>query len=600
VATTGNLTATYSNGTAGIGATLTNSGTQVALEIDGVSMTVADRVLVWQQSTQPQNGVYVVTTVGDGSTNWVLTRSSDADTYVPQSDTGLGGGDYFFVSSGATEGFSSFVCTNDGTITFGTTAITFAIFSTVPSYNVTAPLNLTGNTLALTGTVAATNGGTGTATVATGDLLYGSGTNTWGKLAAGAAYKSLVMNGAGTNVEWNAVALNQSGAVSGALGATNGGTGQSAYSVGDMLYSDATNTLAKLSGNTTTTKKFLTQTGTGAASAAPAWGTISGADVTSAVTTATNLAGGGANQIAYQTGADTTGFITAPTTAGTALSWNGSALTWASAGGATLTNDTTTNATYYPVWANSTSGTLTTAYITSTKLNFNPSTGTLAATIFSGAWTGIPSGTVMLFVQTAAPTGWTKSVAHNDKALRVVSGTASSGGTVAFTTAFTSQAVAGSLSSTTATNQATTATNTATTAAGTVGVSLSSGGSVSLSSGGSVSAFTLTTTEMPSHTHGTNLTSANNNYGTGNNNGVLRSSGLLTSATGSSGGHSHGFTNPSYSLTNPSYSGSFTGTSHNHTQNSHTHTQDAHTHTFTGTAINLAVQYVDVIIATKD
>ena len=47
-------------------------------------------------------------------------------------------------------------------------------------------------------------------------------------------------------------------------------------------------------------------------------------------------------------------------------------------------------------------------------------------------------GTVMLFVQTAAPTGWTKSVANNDKALRVVSGAASTGGSVAFTTAFAS------------------------------------------------------------------------------------------------------------------------------------------------------------------
>jgi hypothetical protein len=425
VATTGNLTATYSNGTAGVGATLTNSGTQVALEIDGVSMTVADRVLVWQQSAQAQNGVYVVTTVGSGATNWVLTRSSDADTYVPQSDTGLGGGDYFFVSSGATEGFSSFVCTNDGAITFGTTAITFAIFSTVPSYNVTAPLNLTGSTLALTGTVAAINGGTGTATVTTGDLLYGSGTNTWGKLAAGAGYRSLVMNAGGTQVEWNAVALNQSGAVSGALPAVNGGTGQSAYAVGDMLYSGTTNTLTTLAGNTTTTKKFLTQTGTGSVSTAPDWGTISGSDVTGAVTTATNLAGGAANQIAYQTGSGATGFVTAPSVSGTALTWNGSSLTWVSAGGASIADDTTTNATYYPVWANATSGTQTTAYVSSTKLSFNPSTGTLSATTFNGAWSSIPSGTRLPFAQASAPTGWTQDTSDNanNRMLRVVSST---------------------------------------------------------------------------------------------------------------------------------------------------------------------------------
>lgn len=52
---------------------------------------------------------------------------------------------------------------------------------------------------------------------------------------------------------------------------------------------------------------------------------------------------------------------------------------------------------------------------------------------------GFPTGTLMLFQQTAAPTGWTKQTTHNDKALRVVSGTASSGGTSAFTTVFANQ-----------------------------------------------------------------------------------------------------------------------------------------------------------------
>ena len=56
---------------------------------------------------------------------------------------------------------------------------------------------------------------------------------------------------------------------------------------------------------------------------------------------------------------------------------------------------------------------------------------------------GFPSGTVMLFAQTSAPTGWTKSTTHNNKALRVVSGTASSGGSVDFTTAFASGLNAG-------------------------------------------------------------------------------------------------------------------------------------------------------------
>mgnify|MGYP000048830250 FL=1 len=57
-------------------------------------------------------------------------------------------------------------------------------------------------------------------------------------------------------------------------------------------------------------------------------------------------------------------------------------------------------------------------------------------------FTSIPSGTVMLFAQTAAPTGWTKSTTHNDKALRVVSGTAGSGGSTAFTSVFAARTIA--------------------------------------------------------------------------------------------------------------------------------------------------------------
>lgn len=282
----GNLNATYNNGTAGVGATLTNAGTQTALVLDGVTMSVNDRVLVMDQTNQTQNGVYVVTNIGSGSTNWVLTRASDADTYGVNNPNALDEGAYFFVQEGNTAAFESYTCTTVGVIVFGTTNITFSQFSSVPQYVVNSPLQLSGNTLSLT-TVPATLGGTGTATVATGDLLYGSATDTWSKLPIGSAYKSLVVNGSGTNVEWNAVALNQSGAVSGSLPATNGGTGQNAYAVGDMLYSPSTNTLTVLSGNTTTTKKFLGQTGTGTGSAAPVWQQPAASDITGLAASAT-------------------------------------------------------------------------------------------------------------------------------------------------------------------------------------------------------------------------------------------------------------------------------------------------------------------------
>ena len=209
----------------GVGATLTNAGTQTALVIGGVSAVVGNRVIVNQPSNLYQNGVYTVTNIGSGSTNWVLTRATDANKYGPNSTNAFGQGDYFYVKEGSPGAGESYVCTTVGGIIFGVTNIEFTLFSASPNYTVVAPLNLTGTTLSLTGIVDATHGGTGVGTVAVGDLLYGSALNTWAKLPLGIAYKSLVVNGTGTQMEWNAVALNQSAAVSGELGITNGGTG---------------------------------------------------------------------------------------------------------------------------------------------------------------------------------------------------------------------------------------------------------------------------------------------------------------------------------------------------------------------------------------
>ena len=114
-------------------------------------------------------------------------------------------------------------------------------------------------------------------------------------------------------------------------------------------------------------------------------GTASGLSIggnAATATSATNIAGGTANQIPYQTGVGATSFITAPTTASTALTWSGSAFTWATAGTAvTISDDTTTNATRYPLFADATTGTVSTEYVSSTKLQYNPSTGQLQSTV---------------------------------------------------------------------------------------------------------------------------------------------------------------------------------------------------------------------------
>ena len=124
-ATTTNLNAAYDNGTGGVGATLTNSGTNEALVIDGHSLNSGERVLVKNQTTGLQNGLYTVTTVGDGSTPWVLTRATDAD----NSPTGeVAYGDFVFVQNGGQAGFG-FIVNTTGTITIGTTSISYVQFN---------------------------------------------------------------------------------------------------------------------------------------------------------------------------------------------------------------------------------------------------------------------------------------------------------------------------------------------------------------------------------------------------------------------------------------------------------------------------------------
>jgi hypothetical protein len=102
-----------------------------------------------------------------------------------------------------------------------------------------------GLTTHVSGTLPATNGGTGTATVTTGDLLYGSATNTWSKLAGVATGNALISGGVATAPSWGKIALTTH--VSGVLPIANGGTNNSsAYASGAIVYSNGTS----LTGNT--------------------------------------------------------------------------------------------------------------------------------------------------------------------------------------------------------------------------------------------------------------------------------------------------------------------------------------------------------------
>jgi hypothetical protein len=125
-ATAGNLAGNYNNGTNGYLATLTKASNGSIGTIDGATVAVGNRILLRAQTDAKQNGIYVITALGDGSNPWVITRASDADNN-PAGE--LSTGDFCFVTSGSTNGSKGFILSTTGTITIGTTDIAYSQFN---------------------------------------------------------------------------------------------------------------------------------------------------------------------------------------------------------------------------------------------------------------------------------------------------------------------------------------------------------------------------------------------------------------------------------------------------------------------------------------
>jgi hypothetical protein len=255
------LTATYDNGMSGVGATLTNAGTQAALVIDGVALSLNDRVLIYTQTDPVENGIYYVSDVGSISTNWELTRATDADSYGLASPNALGEGSTVFVQQGDTGAGELYLCNTVGTITFGTTPITFVQISSVQIYSAGTGLTLLNTQFSVT-----TNGITDTLFRQSAGLsVVGRSANSTGDVAdIVAASDYQVLRRSGTSIGFGAVSLDQSGAITGTLATGNGGTGLSSYTAGDIVYYATGTALSKLAIGST--NRILTSSGT-----APQW-----------------------------------------------------------------------------------------------------------------------------------------------------------------------------------------------------------------------------------------------------------------------------------------------------------------------------------------
>ena len=232
------------------------SGLEAGDVIDGVTLVAGDRVLVKNQVTSSENGIYVAVASGAAS------RSSDAN---GTADTGtLTAGTFTFVEEGTVNFDSGFVISTNGTITVGTTGITWTQFSGAGSFEAgdglsksgtTVNVNVTANRTAITAdaidiastyvgqssittlgtittgtwdatTVAVTAGGTGVESFTDNGVVYGNGTGALDVTSAGTEHQVL-RAGSGGVPAFGAVDLSQTSATTNSLLISRGGTNAS-------------------------------------------------------------------------------------------------------------------------------------------------------------------------------------------------------------------------------------------------------------------------------------------------------------------------------------------------------------------------------------
>jgi len=469
---------------------------------------------------------------------------------------------YFKNSGGTVKLLASVASTsNVSSITFGSTGLTPST-ATTGAVTVAGTLAIanggTGSTSTtycslttnVTGTLPVANGGTGIVSFGTGVAgALGQNVSGSGSIAlttsAVLTTPNLGTPSAGTLTSCTGLPLTTG--VTGILPIANGGTNSSSTTY-CSLTTNVTGTLPVANGGT-----GITSLGAGIATFL---GTPSSANLAAAVTDET-----GSGALVFATSPTLVTPVLGTPSSGTLTSCTGLPLTTGVTGTLPVANGGTgvASTTAYAVLCGGTTTTGPFQAIASvgTSGQVLTSNGAGALPTFQTAGgAAFPSGTVMLFAQTSAPTGWTKNTTTGDNsALRVVTGTASTGGSQGFTTAFASQTPTGSVSITTVS--------------------------------GSAGATTLTTPQIPSHAHKVFNSSPGNP-------GTPAASSYRMFNTFTNNGEGLGFGGGPYN--------DRAGTDNTGGGGSHTHpfSFSSGSGTFTGNAINLAVQYIDVIRATAN
>jgi hypothetical protein len=306
---------TYNNGTSGVGATLTATANG-ALSVDGTAVAATNRILVKNQVSGAQNGVYVVTQTGNGGAPFILTRATDFDTPgtgVNQIDAG----DFFLITAGSTLANTSWVQQTPLPITVGTTPIVFSQFGAPLTYSAGTGLSespaYTFN-IANTGVTSGTYGGAATAvtlainaqgqiTSATDVSIGISGSQitsgTIGTSYLSGSYTGITGVGTLTVGTWNATTISPA----------YGGTGLTTYTVGDIIYASGATTLSGLAG--VATGNVLLSGGVGAA---PSYGKV---DLTTTISGVLPVANGGTNLTSFTSGGAIYATSTSTLTSGT-------------------------------------------------------------------------------------------------------------------------------------------------------------------------------------------------------------------------------------------------------------------------------------------